>query len=75
MSKFPQAKTCPSCGHDTFRVAKTWTGEERFFQRSPKSFGKESDMDEEEYHLIQCADCGHEIGDVNELYLQRSVKT
>ena len=63
-------KTCPRCKNDVFRVCKTWHGEERFFQKQTNSFGKESvTFKEEEYHLIQCVDCGHEISDIDKLYM------
>lgn len=68
-----QVKSCPQCGHDVFRVCKTWHGEERFYQRAPNAYGKENvGFDEEEYHYIECVDCGHEIADVDELYLQKA---
>ena len=56
---FPHSKTCPQCGGDRFRVAKTWQGIESFEQYALNGFRvRKVDADEEIYHEIQCDNCG-----------------
>ena len=67
----PHIKTCPQCGGDRFRVAKTWQGIESFEQHAPNGFRvRKVDADEEIYHEIQCDNCGREVADVDDLFLQ-----
>ena len=67
--KWPHIKVCPKCGHDTFRVAKSWWGREKYLQTAPNEYRRETvDEKQEEYLLIECDKCGEEWHDVNEIY-------
>ena len=66
-------KTCPQCGHDVFRVAKTWWGRERYVQTECNGYRKETvDEKQEEYIIIECDACHGTISDVDDLYMQSS---
>ena len=64
-------KTCPQCGHDIFRVAKTWWGRERYSQSGRNRYRKEIiDEKQEEYIVIECDACHSAIGDADDLCMQ-----
>ena len=60
-------KTCPECGNDTFRSARTFYITERFVRGKGGLFDKELVYEKEAEHILtECNNCGKDI-DIDEL--------